>query len=133
MSTFPFCWKNTCENNLIENSKSKSKKKTKEKEAEVVTENTSSSAFVDYDTRNFEPKTLIQRQTMDYIDKYGDISVEGLEFKVQVGLYKYRKSDNFPKNCANKLRLCLFFHLLHLDRCQWAEQINVPEYFAPFN
>ena len=85
------------EENFIENTEVKGKKKTKEKTEQKPEETTPFPAYVEYDTRNFEPKTQIQRQTMDFIDKYGDISVEGLEFKVQVGLYRYRKSDNFPK------------------------------------
>ncbi len=40
----------------------------------------------------FVPKNNIQSKTMDYAAKYGDISTEGLIFKVQIAAYKYPKN-----------------------------------------
>lgn len=43
-------------------------------------------------TEAFVPKNAIQQKVMNYAAKYGDISAEGLEFRVQIAAYK------FPKN-----------------------------------
>jgi len=45
---------------------------------------------------NFVPRNKLQAKIMRYVEKYGDISAEGLEFKVQIAAYKY------PKNYAYK-------------------------------
>ncbi len=41
---------------------------------------------------NFVPKNNTQQKTMDFAAKYGDISAEGLVFKVQIAAYKYPKN-----------------------------------------
>lgn len=45
----------------------------------------------------FAPRTNIQKKTMFYVEKYGNIAVDGLEFKVQIAIFKYRNSYSFPK------------------------------------
>ncbi|MBL7909787.1 MAG: hypothetical protein JNJ41_01875, partial [Bacteroidia bacterium] len=45
----------------------------------------------------FVPRTNIQKKTMFYAEKYGNIAADGLEFKVQIAIFKYRKSYSFPK------------------------------------
>ncbi len=45
----------------------------------------------------FAPRTNIQKKTMFYAEKYGNIAVEGLEFRVQIAIFKYRNSYSFPK------------------------------------
>ncbi len=41
---------------------------------------------------DFKPTSPIQQKTLDYSLKYGDISAEGLIFKVQIAAYKYPKN-----------------------------------------
>ncbi len=45
----------------------------------------------------FAPRTNIQKKTMFYAEKYGNIAVDGLEFKVQIAIFKMRSSYSFPK------------------------------------
>jgi hypothetical protein len=45
----------------------------------------------------FVPRTNIQKKTVFYAEKYGDIAADGLEFKVQIAIFKYRNSYSFPK------------------------------------
>ena len=45
---------------------------------------------------NFKPNNALQQKIMDYAAKYGDISAEGLIFRVQIAAYK------FPKNYVYK-------------------------------
>ena len=45
----------------------------------------------------FVPRTNIQKKTVFYAEKYGNISASGLEFKVQIAVFKYRNSYSFPK------------------------------------
>ena len=45
----------------------------------------------------FVPRTNIQKKTVFYAEKYGNISADGLEFKVQIAIFKYRSSYSFPK------------------------------------
>ncbi|MBA2610321.1 MAG: PKD domain-containing protein [Bacteroidetes bacterium] len=45
----------------------------------------------------FAPRTNIQKKTMFYAEKYGNIAADGLEFKVQIAIFKYRSSYSFPK------------------------------------
>lgn len=41
---------------------------------------------------NFQPRTKMQEKIMAYAAKYGDISAEGLVFRVQIAAYKYPKN-----------------------------------------
>jgi hypothetical protein len=45
----------------------------------------------------FVPRTNIQKKTMFYAEKYGEISADGIEFKVQIAVFKYRSTYSFPK------------------------------------
>ncbi len=45
---------------------------------------------------NFVPRNKLQEKIMRYVEKYGDISAEGLDFRVQIAAYK------FPKNYTYK-------------------------------
>jgi hypothetical protein len=45
---------------------------------------------------DFVPRTKMQEKIMKFVEKYGDISAEGLEFRVQIAAYK------FPKNYVYK-------------------------------
>lgn len=45
----------------------------------------------------FVPRTNVQKKTMFYAEKYGKISADGLVFKVQIAVFKYRSSYTFPK------------------------------------
>jgi hypothetical protein len=45
----------------------------------------------------FVPRTNIQKKTVFYAEKYGNISADGLEFKVQIAIFKLRSSYSFPK------------------------------------
>jgi len=45
----------------------------------------------------FAPRTNIQKKTMFYAEKYGNIAVDGLEFKVQIAIFKMRNNYSFPK------------------------------------
>lgn len=45
----------------------------------------------------FVPKNRIQEKIMAYVEKYGDISADGLEFKVQVGAYRNAANSPFSK------------------------------------
>ena len=47
--------------------------------------------------KEFEARTNIQKKTMMYAQKYGNIMADGLEFKVQIAVFKYRKSYDFPQ------------------------------------
>jgi hypothetical protein len=51
---------------------------------------------VDKKPDNFVPKTAMQAKIKLYAEKYGDISAEGLEFKVQVAAYKYPRNYSYP-------------------------------------
>jgi tetratricopeptide (TPR) repeat protein len=46
---------------------------------------------------NFVPRNRIQEKIMAFVEKYGDISAEGLEFKVQVGAYRNANNSPFSK------------------------------------
>lgn len=50
-----------------------------------------------FDEYGFIPKTDIQKTNLEFLEDFGDIEVEDLEFKVQVGVYKKRKTYDFPK------------------------------------
>lgn len=54
---------------------------------------------------NFVPRNKMQAKIMAYVEKYGDISYEGLDFRVQIAAYK------FPKNYTYK-------HLKHLGKVE---------------
>ncbi|MDX2173138.1 MAG: PKD domain-containing protein [Bacteroidota bacterium] len=73
-------------NPLKKNNKDKSLSDYSEKSDSMSTENLV-----------FVPRTNIQKKTMFYTEKYGDISADGLEFKVQIAVFKYRSSYSFPK------------------------------------
>jgi hypothetical protein len=45
---------------------------------------------------DFVPRNKLQAKIMAYVEKYGDISAEGLDFRVQIAAYK------FPKNYTYK-------------------------------
>ncbi len=45
--------------------------------------------------KEFIPRNPAQAKTMAYAAKYGDISAEGLVFKVQIAAYKYPKNYNY--------------------------------------
>jgi len=45
---------------------------------------------------DFIPRTNIQKKTVFYAQKYGAIAADGLEFKVQIAVFKYRTSYAFP-------------------------------------
>ncbi len=45
----------------------------------------------------FEARTNIQKKIVMYTQKYGNISADGLEFKVQIAVFKYRKNYAFPR------------------------------------
>lgn len=45
---------------------------------------------------NFVPKTKYQEKTVRYVEKYGDISAPGLEFKVQFAAFKSGKNYAYP-------------------------------------
>ncbi|MCE3228757.1 MAG: hypothetical protein K0S32_3308 [Bacteroidetes bacterium] len=47
-------------------------------------------------TDNFVPRNKVHEKIMKYVEKYGDVSAEGLEFRVQIAAYK------FPKNYTYK-------------------------------
>ncbi|MBK7668062.1 MAG: hypothetical protein IPJ32_12445 [Sphingobacteriaceae bacterium] len=49
------------------------------------------------DISNFEARTNIQKKIVMYAQKYGNISADGLEFKVQIAVFKYRKNYDFPQ------------------------------------
>lgn len=68
------------------------------------TENESTDKFAGSSTTDeseenfvFVPRTNIQKKTVFYAEKYGNISAEGLEFKVQIAIFKLRSSYSFPK------------------------------------
>lgn len=42
-----------------------------------------------------KPNTAIQQKTKEYAEKYGEITAEGLEFKVQIAAYKYPKNYTY--------------------------------------
>ncbi len=58
---------------------------------------TETSASEESDEFVFVPRTNIQKKTMYYAEKYGNIAADGLEFKVQIAIFKYRSSYSFPK------------------------------------
>ena len=45
----------------------------------------------------FIPTTDIQKTNMEFLEDFGDLEVEDLEFRVQVGVFKKRTSYHFPK------------------------------------
>lgn len=45
----------------------------------------------------FIARTNIQKKIVMYTEKYGNISADGLEFKVQIAVFKYRKNYDFPQ------------------------------------
>ncbi len=45
----------------------------------------------------FVPNNRMQAKIMEYVAKYGDISAEGLEFKIQVGAFRNVKNNPFFK------------------------------------
>jgi hypothetical protein len=45
----------------------------------------------------FVARTNIQKKIVMYTQKYGNISADGLEFKVQIAVFKHRKNYNFPR------------------------------------
>lgn len=49
------------------------------------------------ETGEFEARTNIQKKIVMYTQKYGNISADGLEFKVQIAVFKYRKNYDFPR------------------------------------
>ncbi len=49
------------------------------------------------DISTFEARTNIQKKIVMYAQKYGNISADGLEFKVQIAVFKYRKNYDFPQ------------------------------------
>ena len=49
------------------------------------------------DKDGFEPNTLLQKKAMRYRERYGDISAEGLEFRVQFAALKGQGNLYFPK------------------------------------
>ncbi|HQQ93620.1 MAG TPA: hypothetical protein PLQ93_03625 [Bacteroidia bacterium] len=61
--------------------------------AAVVT----ASAVVAKSKDGFVPRTKYQEKTMRYVEKYGDISVEGLVFKVQFAAFKSGKNFSYPE------------------------------------
>lgn len=68
----------------------------------VVDENTTTALTTSETTESednfvFVPRTNIQKKTMFYAEKYGNIAADGLEFKVQIAIFKYRRSYSFPK------------------------------------
>ncbi len=65
----------------------------------VVNKSATTSVTVNEAEENFVfvPRTNIQKKTMFYAEKYGNIAADGLEFKVQIAIFKYRNSYSFPK------------------------------------
>lgn len=49
------------------------------------------------ENRVFEARTNIQKKIVMYTQKYGTISADGLEFKVQIAVFKHRKNYDFPR------------------------------------
>ena len=45
----------------------------------------------------FVPRTKVQRRIMEYVEKYGDITHEELEFRVQITAYKSNNNYYFPE------------------------------------
>ncbi len=43
----------------------------------------------------FKPNTVLQQKIKDYSEKYGDITAEGLVFRVQIAAYKYPKNYTY--------------------------------------
>ncbi len=71
-----------------------SKKKEKEEAATTIETPSNTEAEEEF---VFAPRTNIQKKTMFYAEKYGNIAVDGLEFKVQIAIFKMRSSYSFPK------------------------------------
>jgi tetratricopeptide (TPR) repeat protein/cell division septation protein DedD len=44
----------------------------------------------------FVPQTKFQAKTMNYVDKYGDIKADDLDFKVQIGAFKNADNITYP-------------------------------------
>jgi len=69
-------------------------------EGNIKTENTSYESLNNNPishTGEFEARTNIQKKIVMYTEKYGHISADGLEFKVQIAVFKYRKNYDFPR------------------------------------
>ncbi|MEO6304281.1 MAG: PKD domain-containing protein, partial [Bacteroidia bacterium] len=66
-------------------------------ETPLVTEPLNTTTSEESDDFVFVPRTNIQKKTMFYAEKYGNIAADGLEFKVQIAIFKYRSSYSFPK------------------------------------
>lgn len=47
------------------------------------------------ETDNFVPRNKMQEKIKRYVDMYGDISAEGLEFRIQIGAYRNAKNSPF--------------------------------------
>ncbi len=45
---------------------------------------------------DFVPQTKYQAKTMSYVDKYGDIKADDLEFKIQIGAFKNADNITYP-------------------------------------
>lgn len=45
----------------------------------------------------FVPRTRLHEKAVRYIEKYGDINKEGLEFKVQISAFKVERNQAFPQ------------------------------------
>lgn len=107
----------TLENNTSTNSNTKTLSKTEplktngvEKEFVAITKQNSNKPKSNSDPlidpnetlnvsteKEFNTLTNVQKKMETYLEKYGDISVKDLEFRVQVGAFRKRKSYNFPK------------------------------------
>lgn len=70
---------------------------TETNETENINNTTASTTNESEDNFVFVPRTNIQKKTVFYAEKYGNISADGLEFKVQIAIFKYRNSYSFPK------------------------------------
>jgi hypothetical protein len=63
-----------------------------------TTKNNSSSNFSNEDeSADFNAISDIQKTNLEYLEEFGDLSAEDLEFKVQVGVFKKRTTYHFPK------------------------------------
>ncbi|MBL7918907.1 MAG: hypothetical protein JNJ40_01255 [Bacteroidia bacterium] len=83
---------NSSNNNLTSNNSS-----TKNNNTNSTKSNSKTGDETIYDEYGFIPKTDIQKLNMEFLEDFGDLEVEDLEFKVQVGVYKKRKTYDFPK------------------------------------
>lgn len=64
---------------------------------EKTNHNLTNDNYIPENTGVFEARTNIQKKIVMYAQKYGHISADGLEFKVQIAVFRHRKNYNFPR------------------------------------